>query len=402
MIRGRRILLAVTGSIAAYKSAFLTRELVKAGAEVRVLLSSGATRFISPLTFSTLSGSPVLSDQMVPDPETGEWNDHVHWGRWADLLLIAPATANTIAKLAHGMADDLLGLIRLSAECPVHFAPAMDLEMYQHPAVRSNVQALQEQGARLIPSQSGELASGSIGYGRMEEPERILEHLEEAFQKAQRLRDRKVLVTAGPTHEAIDPVRYIGNRASGKMGVALAEAASKRGAEVTLVLGPGSVRPADPRIEVIDVESAQDMYEVCLERFPDLDLAIMAAAVADHRPAKVQADKIKKGAGKLEELELEETEDILAALGAIKEEGQLLIGFALESEQGSEEAERKLRSKNADLIVLNSLKDEGAGFRTDTNVVTIHRTGNDPERIPLESKSSIAERVLDRAESFLF
>ncbi len=398
-LRGCRILLAVTGSIAAYKAAFLTRELVKAGSEVRVLLTSGASHFISPLTFSTLSRSSVLSENRYLDKHKGEWVDHVHWGRWADRILIAPATADTIARLAHGRADDLLGLIYLSAECPVHFAPAMDLEMHRHPAVQTNIRVLRERGAKLIPAQKGELASGSEGWGRMEEPATILRYMEDALVTSQGLKGKRVLVTAGPTHEAIDPVRFIGNRSSGKMGVALAETAAERGATVTLVLGPVDLRPRDPSIEVLRVESAREMYDACITRFPGCDLAVMAAAVADHRPASISSEKIKKEEKGLGELALEPTEDILEALGEQKQEGQYLVGFALESQEGGAEAERKLEKKNADMIVLNSLAEEGAGFEQDTNSVTLYVRDNDPERIPLALKSEIAERIFDRIEA---
>ncbi len=401
MFGGRRILLAVTGSIAAYKSAFLTRELVKEGAEVRILMTDGATRFVSPLTFSTLSKAPVIRDEMVFDPRSGEWVDHVHWGRWPDLILIAPATAHSIAKLAHGSADDILGLVHLSAECPVHFAPAMDLEMHRHPAVQKNIRELEEQGCERIAAREGELASGLQGFGRMEEPEGILQHLEHFFERIESLKGKRVLITGGPTHEAIDPVRFIGNRSSGKMGVALAEAAAKRGAEVTLVLGPSEVKPSDASIQVVEVESAEEMYEACRDRFEGMDLAIMAAAVADHRPAARSEEKLKKGEEDLTELKLEPTQDILASLGEQKKEGQVLVGFALESGNGEEEAQRKMKAKNADMIVLNSLEDEGAGFRHDTNKVTIHQPGNDPEPSPLDQKSKVAERILDRVLPWL-
>lgn len=400
MLEGRRILLAVTGSIAAYKSAYLTRELVKAGAEVRVLLTDGAEHFVRPLTFSTLSKNPVL-DSSIRDEGTGRWTDHVEWGRWPDLILIAPATANSMARLANGLADDLLGLIYLSAECPVHFAPAMDLEMYRHPTTRSNIQRLEEVGCVTIPAQEGELASGLEGVGRMEEPEQILQHLEETFRKQNSWKGKKVLVTAGPTYEAIDPVRFIGNRSSGKMGVALAEAAAARGAEVTLISGPGSVQARDPSIHTQRVESAKEMHDAANASFSEMDLAIMAAAVSDHRPSRSASEKIKKAEKGELEVELEPTEDILASLGETKKNGQYLVGFALETNEGGDEAQRKLESKNADLIVLNSLQDEGAGFEHDTNQVTLHSRSNDPEQIPLDLKSRVAERILDRVEADL-
>ncbi|MFB6258763.1 MAG: bifunctional phosphopantothenoylcysteine decarboxylase/phosphopantothenate--cysteine ligase CoaBC, partial [Flavobacteriales bacterium] len=311
MMRGRRILLAVTGSIAAYKAAFLTRELVKAGVEVRVLLTKSATSFVSPLTFSTLSRAPVLQNDSILDREKGEWSDHIQWAQWPDRILIAPATAHTIANLAQGMADDLLGLIYLSATCPVHFAPAMDLEMHRHQAVQANIRILQQRGDELIPAQKGELASGLEGFGRMEEPEAILRQLEASFSRSQTLTNKRVLITGGPTQESIDPVRYIGNRSSGKMGIALAEEAAARGAQVLLILGPSEWRPQKPGITIIDVGSAREMYEACVEHFQEVDLGIMAAAVADHRPVSPQGEKIKRGKQETLDLELEPTEDIL-------------------------------------------------------------------------------------------
>ena len=398
MLRGRRILLAVTGSIAAYKSAFLLREFIKAGAEVKVYMSSGARRFISPITFNTLSGSSVLSEDEALDTESGEWTDHIYWGRWPDAILVAPATADTIARLGQGRADDLLGLIYLSAECPVQFAPAMDLEMHRHPAVQNNIRVLQEQGAKLIPAQEGELASGLKGHGRMEEPEAIIHSMDEFLSQDKSLKGKKILITAGPTYEAIDPVRFIGNRSSGKMGVALAEVAAQRGAEVVLVLGPAELRPADPSVHVIDVMSSREMYQAATERFPGCDLAVMAAAVADYRPAEVHHDKVKKEEG-LSEIPLEPTEDILKALGEDKKRGQFLVGFALESGEGSHEGPGKLERKKADMIVLNSLEDEGAGFEADTNTVTLYTPDNDPEQIPLKLKSEVAERIFDRIQA---
>ncbi|MEM9024009.1 MAG: bifunctional phosphopantothenoylcysteine decarboxylase/phosphopantothenate--cysteine ligase CoaBC, partial [Bacteroidota bacterium] len=368
MVRGKHILLGVSGSIAAYKAAVLTRLLVKEGARVKVVMTPAAREFITPLTLSTLSKHPVISTY-TDDPDSGAWNNHVELGLWADAMVIAPASANTLAKMAQGICDNVLMATYLSAKCPVFVAPAMDLDMYRHPASVANREQLAAFGHTVIAAGHGELASGLVGEGRMAEPEEILEVLQCAFGKESPLAGKKVLVSAGPTHEPIDPVRFIGNRSSGKMGFALAHAAAELGATVTLVTGPTALAIDHPQVERIDVETAAQMLEACRNAAADAQVVIMSAAVADYTPAEVADQKVKKQ-GNQWAIALEPTTDILAELGQQKPAGQVLVGFALETENELEHAKGKLARKNLDLIALNSLNDSGAGFGHDTNKVT--------------------------------
>ncbi|MGE0638271.1 MAG: bifunctional phosphopantothenoylcysteine decarboxylase/phosphopantothenate--cysteine ligase CoaBC [Bacteroidia bacterium] len=391
MLKGKKILLGVCSGIAAYKAAFLTRLLVKAGAEVQVVMTPGAKEFITPLTLSTLSKNPVYSE--FTSGANGEWNNHVELGLRADLVLIAPATANTLAKMANGLCDNLLLAVYLSARCPVMFAPAMDLDMLKHPATQKNIETLKSFGNILIPSGIGELASGLHGEGRLAEPEQILKFVEDFFNRKKKLSGKKVLISAGPTYEAIDPVRFIGNHSSGKMGVALAEEAAKEGAQVTIVLGPSSVLPANSAIKVLHIESAQEMYNTCTRLFKTHDIAIMSAAVADYRPAKVSATKIKKQDAALT-IQLEPTPDTLAALGKLKTKKQTLVGFALETNNEVENAKKKVKSKNLDFIVLNSLRNKNAGFRHNTNKISIIDRNNKIHNFELKNKDEVAKDII--------
>ena len=395
----RKVLLGVTGGIAAYKTPLLVRALVKAGAEVQVVMTAAAHDFVSPLVLSTLSRRPVLTEMVDRGVGTATWNDHVHLARWADLMLIAPATANTLAKMAQGLCDDLLLACWLSAECPVFVAPAMDLEMFRNAATHRNLETLKSRGVRTIGPEEGELASGLIGEGRMTEPEAITVHLIDAVMGRSPLAGKRVLITAGPTHEAIDPVRFIGNRSSGKMGFALAEEAAARGAQVELITGPVELTTRHPRIHRTDVTSAAEMAEAAKEHFPDTTIAILSAAVADWRPTHVSDIKMKKQ-DQISALELEPTEDILAWMGGEKQ-AQLLVGFALETSNEVRNAEGKLEKKNLDLIVLNSLNDPGAGFGYDTNKVTLIDTNKNATEVPLSSKAEVAIAILDRIEKLL-
>ena len=392
----RRVLLGVTGSIAAYKTAWLVRDLVKAGAEVQVVMTPAAHDFVTPLTLATLSKRPVLTDLFLRDG-SGSWNDHVSLGRWADVLVVAPASAHTLAKMAQGLCDNLLLATWLSATCPVYVAPAMDLEMFADPATAHNLDLLRQRGVHTIGPESGELASGLQGAGRMTEPMDIVLRLATDLMEGSPLAGKRILVTAGPTREAIDPVRYIGNRSSGRMGFAIAEEAAARGARVELVTGPVELTTDRPGIVRTDVESAADMAQACKERAPEADIVIMSAAVADHRPAAPAGSKIKKDEGHLE-LVLERTEDILAWIGKRRRPGQVIAGFALETEEGLESARGKLERKGLDLVVLNSLQDEGAGFGHATNKVTLVTRDKDPERLPLLPKAEVARRILDAIE----
>lgn len=392
----RRVLLGVTGSIAAYKTAWLVRDLVKAGAEVQVVMTPAAHDFVTPLTLATLSKRPVLTDLFLRNG-SGSWNDHVSLGRWADVLVVAPASAHTLAKMAQGLCDNLLLATWLSATCPVYVAPAMDLEMFADPATAHNLDLLRERGVHTIGPESGELASGLEGAGRMTEPMDIVHRLATDLMEGSPLAGKRILVTAGPTREAIDPVRYIGNRSSGRMGFAIAEEAAARGARVELVTGPVELTTDRPGIVRTDVESAADMAQACKERAPEADIVIMSAAVADHRPAAPAGSKIKKDEGHLE-LVLERTEDILAWIGKQRRPGQVIAGFALETEEGLESARGKLERKGLDLVVLNSLQDEGAGFGHATNKVTLVTRDKDPERLPLLPKAEVARRILDAIE----
>ncbi len=389
-LQGKKILLGITGSIAAYKSAMLVRLLVKAGAEVRVVMTRAATDFISPLTLSTLSRHEVYTH--VHDE--GAWHSHVELGLWADALLVAPATAHTLARMAQGLCDDMLTAVYLSARCPVWVAPAMDLDMWQHPATQRNLRTLQADGVRIIPVGEGELASGLHGPGRMAEPEAIAAFLEAALTPQGPFAGRTVLVTAGPTHEPLDPVRFLGNRSTGKMGIALAEELARRGARVQLILGPTPLRPTHPDIEVVPVRTAEEMHAATVERFAQADAAILAAAVADYRPATVASEKIKKQGDELQ-LRLVRTPDIAATLGKRKKPGQVLVGFALETENERTNALGKLRRKNLDFIVLNSLRDAGAGFAHDTNKVTILSADGTEKPFPLKSKREVAADIVD-------
>jgi phosphopantothenoylcysteine decarboxylase / phosphopantothenate---cysteine ligase len=395
----RKVLLGVTGSIAAYKAGQLVRELVKAGAQVQVVMTPSAHDFITPLTLATLSGRPVLTDLFVRDG-SGRWNDHVHLARWADVLLVAPASANTIGSMAHGLCDNLLLACHLSATCPVYLAPAMDLEMFRDRSTARNLEILRSRGVRTIGPESGELASGLTGEGRMSEPEAIVEALIQDLLTGSRLNGRHVLVTAGPTQEPIDPVRYISNRSSGRMGFALAEEAAARGAQVTLVTGPVSLKIDKAGVQRVDVVTAQEMLEACREHAPKADVVIMSAAVADHRPAKAGTTKLKKERMG-EHLELERTDDILQEIGHNKHDGQIVIGFALETDNELENARKKLEAKRLDLLVLNSLQDDGAGFGYETNKITLLAPGTDPAEFPLMSKAGAASAILDRLEELL-
>ena len=393
-MKGKKIILGITGSIAAYKAATLTRLLVKAGAEVQIVSTEAALTFITPLTLSTLSKNPVLH-QFEKD-DTGEWNNHVALGLWADLILIAPASANTLAKCAHGICDNLLIATYLSAKCPVAFAPAMDLDMYLHPSTSKNLQLLQSYGNIIFESAEGELASGLSGKGRMQEPEDLLQAVEALFEQKKRFEHKKVMITAGPTYEAIDPVRFIGNHSSGKMGYAIAEAFVAEGADVTLISGPTNLAQPAGLENFIQVRSSEDMYQAANDIFDTIDIAVMAAAVADYKPKEVAQEKIKK---KSEEssLTLVKTKDIAKSLGA-KKEHQKLIGFALETENETANALKKLDTKNLDLIVLNSLRDEQAGFRYDTNKVSIFSKEGLQEASELLPKQAIAKLILTHIE----
>jgi phosphopantothenoylcysteine decarboxylase/phosphopantothenate--cysteine ligase len=388
-----KILLGITGGIAAYKTPQLVRLLVKKGHNVRVILTEKAKDFVTSLTLSTLSKEPVLSDLATID---GQWNSHVALAQWADLLLIAPATANTIAKMASGQCDNLLLATYFSAKKPVWVAPAMDLDMYAHPTVTENLIKLERFGNHIIPATYGELASGLVGQGRMAEPEDIVASIETALQETLPLKDKKILITAGPTYQAIDPVRFIGNFSTGKMGIAIANEAVRQGAEVHLVLGPSAEKNIDNKIHLHKVVSAQQMYEAAVAQFETCDMAILAAAVADYTPAEVAPQKIKKKGDELI-LTLIPTVDILASLGKLKTT-QKLIGFALETENEVENAQLKLQKKNLDAIVLNSLRDKGAGFATDTNKITFI-TAQQLQEFPLKHKEAVAKDILQKCMS---
>ena len=391
MFRGKKILLGVTGSIAAYKSAFLVRLLVKEGAEVKVVMTPPAQAFITPLTLATLSKNPVKTEFF--EPESGVWSSHVELGKWADLFLVAPATANTMAKFAGGICDNLLTAVYLSAGCPVFIAPAMDLDMYRHAATARNIKKLRERGNIIIESGFGELASGLTGAGRMAEPEDIMAIIGDYLRAGRPLAGKRALVTAGPTYEAIDPVRFIGNRSTGKMGFAIAEELALMGATVTLVCGPSNQNAGHPGIEVIKVESAGEMFEAVKKHFRDAAIIVLAAAVADYKPVRPAKEKLKKKEDRLV-LKLEKTVDIAAYLGKIKQKNQVIAGFALETNNETENALKKLKSKNLDLIVLNSLRDEGAGFGYDTNKVTIFDRTGDVKTYDLKSKREVAADIV--------
>lgn len=394
-LTGKKILLGITGSIAAYKAAFLTRLLIKAGAEVRVLMTPAATQFISPLSLSTLSKQAVYTE--VAGAEG--WNNHVELGLWADAMLVAPLTASTLAKMANGLCDNMIVAAYLSARCPVFFAPAMDVDMWHHPATQANIQKLQTYGDHLIPVGEGELASGLSGAGRLAEPEDIVELLSNHFVQTLHLAQKTCLITAGPTFEAIDPVRFIGNRSSGKMGIALAEAAARAGAQVELILGPSKLDIQHPKVKVHRVQTALEMHRYATEIFPNCDLAIMAAAVSDYRPKTVASQKIKKSADSMQ-IELVKNPDIAADLGQQKQDHQVLVGFALETNDAVQNAQLKLKKKNLDLIVLNSLEDQGAGFNHDTNRITIIDQNNNLVKFELKSKAMVAQDIIETVVNY--
>jgi phosphopantothenoylcysteine decarboxylase/phosphopantothenate--cysteine ligase len=394
VLSGKNILLGVTAGIAAYKAAFLVRLLVKEGADVKVVMTPKAKEFVTPLTLSTLSKNEVYSSFTNEEDDNAQWNNHVELGLWADLFIVAPATANTLSKMAHGTSDNLLLATYLSAKCPVYVAPAMDLDMYKHPSTKNTFDILERFGNVIIPAESGELASGLVGQGRMAEPETIVQFLSSEILKTLPLQGKKVLITAGPTYEAIDPVRFIGNHSSGKMGVAIAEIASQLGAEVTLVLGPSSVSVSKKNIGLVRVTNAQEMYDAVHRYYDATAIAICSAAVADFTPVTVSDEKIKKKTGEGMSITLERTKDILASLGAQKKH-QFLVGFALETQNELENAKKKLEKKNLDLIVLNSLRDKGAGFKGDTNKVTFVDKDNKVTPFDVKTKQEVARDILE-------
>lgn len=393
-LKGKHIILGITGGIAAYKSAMLLRLLVKAGAEVQVVMTPNAKEFITPVTLSTLSGKPVISEFFTAN--TGEWHSHVDLGLWADAMVIAPATASTIGKMANGVADNMLVTTYLSSKAPIFVAPAMDLDMMAHPSTSRNLALLRSYGNHIIEATAGELASHLTGKGRMEEPERIVEVLDRFFGQSSDFAGKHILITAGPTYERIDPVRFIGNYSSGKMGYALAEEAAARGARVTLVSGPVSIRhDFGPAVEVVRVESARQMLDACESVFSDVDAAIMCAAVADYAPADPSDTKIKREGNEPPVIRLVKNPDIARTLGERKRSGQVLVGFALETDHEGDNAISKLKSKNLDMVVLNSLRDAGAGFSTDTNKITVYTADGRSVPFPLKDKHEVAADILD-------
>lgn len=393
MLRGKKILLAITGSIAAYKTTYVIRLLIKKGCEVKVVLSPSARDFVTPLTLSTLSKNPVYWDYFDKEDDTGQWHNHVELALWADAMIIAPTTANTLAKMTRAQADNFLMAVYLSAKCPVYFSPAMDLDMHRHPGTQANIRTLIEYGHHHIPAESGELASGLEGEGRMAEPEHIVAYVEQKMLENQPLTGKQVLITAGPTHEPLDPVRYLGNRSSGKMGIALAEAAAQWGATVHLILGPTHLLPQNEQINLTRVNTAQEMLEAAKVHFSHCDLAIMAAAVADYRPEKVARQKIKKSTEKYQ-LALVKNPDILHTLGQCKEERQCLVGFALETENAEEHALKKLHKKNCDYIVLNQ-PSANTGFGKDTNAAVLLNREGIKRKLTVKSKQKIAYEILE-------
>lgn len=397
MLSGKKILIGITGGISAYKSAVLVRLFKKANAEVKVIMTKAAKQFVQPLTFATLSQNPVYTDFF--NPENGEWNSHVRLGLWADIFVIAPATANTVAKIANGLADNLLTTTCLSARCKIMVAPAMDLDMYSNPATQKNFSILRERGILFAEAGDGFLASGLSGKGRMAEPEEIFEAAKNYLLQNQDFSGKKVLITAGPTREKIDPVRFISNYSTGKMGYAIAEEFSSRGADVFLVSGPVEVTAKNHKINVLHVNSAAEMYEECVKIFPECDIAIMSAAVADFTPEITSETKIKKTGDEMT-IKLKPTKDIAKELGKLKKEGQIFVGFALETDHEMQNAESKLNSKNFDFIVLNSLKDKGAAFGYDTNKITIiSRSGT--EKFDLKPKNLVAKDIADKVKQLL-
>ena len=394
VLKGKKILLGISGGIAAYKTATLVRLFIKAGAHVQVIMTPASKDFITPLTLSTLSKNPVYSSFYAENEDNEKWNNHVEFGLWADLMVIAPATANTLSKMVNGICDNLLIATYLSAKCPVYFAPAMDLDMYIHPSTQGAFKVLESYGNTIIPAESGELASGLSGEGRMAEPENILAFLEADLEGKLPLKGKKILITAGPTYEAIDPVRFIGNHSSGKMGFDIAQSAAALGASVVLISGPSHLKIENDLVKVVRVVSADEMFNACHKYFDNVDVAIAAAAVADYRPKNIALQKIKKSADDFT-IELEKTKDILAYLGEIKK-NQFLIGFALETENEIENAKLKIQKKNLDLIVLNSLRDEGAGFGKLTNKITFIDKNFKVEYMELKSKEEVANDILNK------
>ena len=399
MLKGKHIIVGVTGSIAAYKTAILVRALVKEGAEVKVIMTETAKKFITPLTLATLSKNPVLVEFF--DPENGQWNSHVSLGLWADMYLIAPVTASTLAKMAYGVADNLLVTTYLSSRCPVFVAPAMDLDMFAHPSTQKSLEILRERGVTVVEPAAGELASGLDGKGRMEEPEKIVEQVIRHFSKKATFSGKKVLITSGPTREPIDPVRYLTNNSSGKMATAIAQELAFRGASVTVVSGPAAVKPKQSDVQVIDVVTAEEMYQATIAQYEQgADIVVLCAAVADYTPAQKSSVKMKKKGDNLT-LELLPTKDIAACVGKIKRDGDILVGFALETDNEFDNAQDKLARKNLDMIVLNSLRDEGAGFAGDTNKVNIFFKNGERSSYPLKSKQSVAIDIVDSIEGLL-
>ena len=394
VLSGKKILLGISGGIAAYKTAHLVRLFIKAGAQVQVVMTPASKDFVTPLTLSTLSKNPVYFSFFEEDQENGVWNNHVELALWADLMIIAPATANTLSKMANGNCDNLLIATYLSSKCPVYFAPAMDLDMYKHPSTISSFHQLKQFGNTIIPAETGELASGLSGEGRMAEPENIIAFLEKDMVAKLPLNGKRILITAGPTYEAIDPVRFIGNHSSGKMGFDIAKIAAQNGAEVILVTGPTHLTLEHSSIQIIRVQSAHEMYEACFSHFDAVDVTIAAAAVADYKPKNKAQQKIKKDDATFI-IELEKTKDILASLGKVKKQ-QFLIGFALETENEIEHAKLKIQKKNLDLIVLNSLNDKGAGFGHDTNKVTFIDNSFKIEAMELKSKEAVAQDIINK------
>lgn len=392
-LKDKHVVLGITGSIAAYKAASLARLLIKAGAEVQIVITPAGKEFITPVTLSALTGKPVVSEFFTAND--GTWHSHVDLGQWADLMLVAPATASTLGKMANGIADNMLITTYLSMKAPVMIAPAMDLDMFAHPSTTRNMELLKSYGNIIIEPAAGELASHLIGKGRMEEPEKILSIVEDFFTKEESLSKKKVLITAGPTYEKIDPVRFIGNYSSGKMGFALAEECARRGAKVTLVAGPVSLKVNHPNITRIDVESAEEMYNASVKAFPEMDAAILCAAVADFRPSEQYAEKVKRGEDLLT-ISLVPNKDIAASLGKMKKTSQRLVGFALETNDEETNALKKIVKKNLDYIVLNSLNDAGAGFKYDTNKITILNKNGERTDYPLKTKREVASDIIDK------
>ena len=397
MLKGKKIVLGITGSIAAYKACYIIRGLIKKGAEVQVVITPSGKEFITPITLSALTSKPVISEFFAQ--RDGTWNSHVDLGLWADAMLIAPATASTLGKMAHGIADNMLITTYLSMKAPVFIAPAMDLDMFAHPSTHRNMDVLRSYGNQIIEPTSGELASHLVGKGRMEEPDQIIEYLEAYFETLNDLKDKKILITAGPTYEPIDPVRFIGNYSSGKMGYALAEECARRGAVVTLISGPVNLELTSNSIQKVDVKTASEMYQASIEMFPTMDAAILCAAVADFTPEQTFDKKVKREGNQLS-IELKPTQDIAASLGKMKKPNQKLVGFALETNDEVTHAKGKLKRKNLDFIVLNSLRDSGAGFQVDTNKVSLIDEDAVVD-LPLKSKTAVAIDIIDRLKQIM-